>query len=51
METPIYLFHLPVTGGGCKGRTQLKDHFQAQKDKVHLQESQAEPDQQAAEGA
>lgn len=38
-------------GCWCQGRSQSKDNFQAQEDKVHLQESSAKPDQQAAERA
>lgn len=51
LSSPLTSFPLLHTGGGCKERSQPKDNFQAQEDKVRLQESTAEPDQQAAERA
>lgn len=38
-------------GRGCAWRPQPEDHLQAQEDKVHIKESTAQSDQQAAEGA
>lgn len=46
MSSPLFL-----AGCWCQRRSQPKDNFQAQEDKVHLQESTAESDQQAAERA
>lgn len=52
--SPVYnpfLHPFPHVGGRCQRWSQPKDNFQAEEDKVHLEESTSKSDQQAAERA